>query len=168
MFLASILDDLGVTWVGFIAQVVSVLIVLGILNKFAFGPVTELLLARRKRIEESEANFASSKNAVTGAEAKAQEIVATASAQADRMIKEAQAAAGEAGERRKQEAVAEAAAIIAKAREAGQLEQERALADLKRDFGRLLIDATSKVTGKVLTGDDHNTINQEAAAQISL
>ena len=91
-----------------------------------------------------------------------------AEADASRIVKEATDAAGAVGEAKRQQAIAEAAQIVAKSREASQLERERLLADLKNEFGRLVIDTTSKVTGKVLTGDDHNRISQEALAQIAL
>ena len=61
----------------------------------------------------------------------------------------------------------EAAAIVAKGREASAIEREQAMAQLKRDFGRLLVETTSKVTGKVLSPADHQTINQETVNQIS-
>ena len=62
----------------------------------------------------------------------------------------------------------EAAAIVSKAHEAGVLEQEQMRTELKRDVGRLIIDTTTKVTGKVLTDDDQKTINEETASQVSL
>ena len=42
------------------------------------------------------------------------------------------------------------------------------MAELKRDFGRLVIDTTSKVTGKTLTYEDHARLNKEALAQIAV
>ena len=60
------------------------------------------------------------------------------------------------------------AAIVSKAHEAGVLEQEQMRTELKRDVGRLIIDTTTKVTGKVLTDNDQKTINEETASQVSL
>jgi F-type H+-transporting ATPase subunit b len=40
--------------------------------------------------------------------------------------------------------------------------------ELRRDFGRLVIDATSKVTGKVLDDGDQKRINEETAGQVAL
>ena len=57
--------------------------------------------------------------------------------------------------------------IMARAREAAQLEHEQLLSQLKREFGRMVADATSRVTGKVLNNDDQSRINQEAAAQVA-
>ena len=67
-----------------------------------------------------------------------------------------------------QEAIKEAQGIIEKAREASRLEHEGAMNELKRDFGRLVIDVTSKVTGKVLDDKDQKRINEEAVGQVAL
>jgi F-type H+-transporting ATPase subunit b len=87
---------------------------------------------------------------------------------AARIIKEAGDSAKTLAEKRQQEAIHEAGQIIAKAREAATLEHEQLMAQLKREFGRMVSDATSRVTGKVLTSDDQSRINQETAAQVSL
>jgi F-type H+-transporting ATPase subunit b len=42
------------------------------------------------------------------------------------------------------------------------------MSQLKREFGRMVSDATSRVTGKVLNSEDQNRINQETTAQVSL
>jgi F-type H+-transporting ATPase subunit b len=157
----------AVDWPGLIAQCVIVLVVFAVLNKFAFGPVTKLLLDRRRRIEEAEANFAQSKEKLASAQGEAGKLISAANDQAARLVKEAQEAAAATGEKKRQEAIAEAAAIIAKGREAATLERDQVFATLKRDFGRLVVETTGKVTGKVLTPEDHSRINQEAVSQIS-
>ena len=67
------------------------------------------------------------------------------------MIDEARDSAGVIAERKQQEAIAAAEQIMAKAREASALEHERTMRQLKRELGRLVVDTTAKVTGKVLT-----------------
>ncbi len=150
-----------------IAQVIILIVVFVVLNKYAFGPVMNLLLERRKRIEEAEANFTQTKAALANAEEEAKSIVEKANAQGARLIKEAQEAANLVAEQKRQEAVAEAAAIIAKGREATTLERQQTLSELKRDFGRLVVDATTKITGKSLTPDDQKRLNDEAVTQLS-
>ena len=84
------------------------------------------------------------------------------------MINEARESAEAVAEKKREEAGKEAAAIVSKAHEAGVLEQEQMRTELKRDVGRLIIDTTTKVTGKVLTDNDQKTINEETASQVSL
>jgi len=46
-------------------------------------------------------------------------------------------------------------------------ERTRTLAELKKEFGRLLVDATAKVTGKVLTVEDQQRLDEEAAKHLA-
>ena len=67
----------------------------------------------------------------------------------------------------RQEAIAAAEQILAKAREATALEHEREMARLKRELGRLVVETTAKVTGKVLTPDDQKRLQEEASRQMA-
>jgi F-type H+-transporting ATPase subunit b len=70
-------------------------------------------------------------------------------------------------ERKQQEAIAAAEQIIAKAREASAIEHERTMESLKRELGRLVVDTTAKVVGKVLTPEDQRRLQEEAARQLA-
>jgi F-type H+-transporting ATPase subunit b len=164
----AILDQLGIDYPKIIAQIIIFGIVYGILSKYAFGPVTALLEQRRTRIAEGEANLDKIKENLATSQAQAAAALDKANAEANRIVKEASDAAAAIAEQKKQDAVTEAQAIIAKAKEATELERARVMAELKRDFARLVIDTTSKVTGKTLGSEDHARLNQEALAQISL
>jgi F0F1-type ATP synthase membrane subunit b/b' len=94
-------------------------------------------------------------------EALRQEVMAQANDQANRLIEEAHAAAARVQEREIQQAAAAAEQIIAKAREAADLERARMLAELKHDVGRLVMQTTAKVTRKVLTPEDEQRLNEE-------
>ena len=164
----AILDQLGIDYPKIIAQIIIFGIVYGILSKYAFGPVTALLEERRNRIAEGEANLDKIKENLASSQAQAAAALDKANADANRIVKEASDVASAIAEQKKQDAVAEAQSIIAKAKEVTELERARVMAELKRDFGRLVIDTTSKVTGKTLGSDDHERLNKEALAQISL
>ncbi len=166
--MADILQTFGLDWPKFFAQVIIVLLVYIILAKFAFGPVLSLLEARRRRIAEGEANIETIKAEMAKAEEKVRVTLDKANADAERLIAEARDSADAVRAQKTQEAVKEAQQILEKAREASRLEHERALNELKRDFGRLVIDATSKVTGKVLDEGDQKRINEEAVGQVAL
>ncbi len=164
----EIAQQFGLNWAKFFAQIIIFGIVFAILRAKAFGPIMAMLELRRQRIAEGEAALAKIKEDQENAEALAQAKVDEANAEADRLIEEARANGDSLKEKRTQEAAAEANNIIAKAKEASQLEREQALASLKKDFGRLLVDTTTKVTGKILNKEDQQKINQETAGQIAL
>src|SRR5439155_21070004 len=95
------------------------------------------------------------------------EILAKANAEAQKMIDEARESSAHLAERKQQEAIAAAEQIITKARESSASEHERTMESLKRELGRLVVDTTAKVTGKLLTSDDQSRLQEEAARQLA-
>jgi F-type H+-transporting ATPase subunit b len=166
--LADAGNQFGLTPGKLLAQVITFGLVYFVLNRYAFGPVVAMLEARRKRIADGEAKLEKIARDLAAAEENARAITAKADAEANRLIKEAGDGAVALAEKKRQEAQAEAAGIIAKSREAARLEEEQLLTQLKREFGRMVVDATTRVTGKVLTNEDQDRINRETAAQVSL
>ncbi|MEM9282036.1 MAG: F0F1 ATP synthase subunit B [Verrucomicrobiota bacterium] len=164
----GILETFGLAWPKFLSQVFIVLIVYFILSKYAFGPVLAMLEARRQRIADGEENLKKIESELEKAEEKVQGMLDEANADAERLISEARESAEAVRSQKTQEAIKEAQGIIEKAREASKLEHEKAMNELKSDFGRLVIDATSKVTGKVLDESDQKRINEETAGQVAL
>jgi F-type H+-transporting ATPase subunit b len=138
-----------------------------ILKKYAFGPILGMLEQRRQRIADGEAKLEKITKDAADAAKNSQAILDKAEADAARLVKEADEASKALQERRQQDAVASANSILAKAREAAELEKEQLMSQLKREFGRMVADATSRVTGKVLNTDDQARLNQETAAQVS-
>jgi F-type H+-transporting ATPase subunit b len=151
----------------FLSQVLSFIIVALLLRAFAYKPILKILHERRERIAEGLANADKIKQQLAEAEQRHQEILTKANAEAQHMIDEARESAGHVAERREQEAIASAEQIMAKAREASALEHERTMAELKRELGRLVVDTTAKVTGKVLNPDDQRRLQEEAARQLA-
>jgi F-type H+-transporting ATPase subunit b len=153
-------------WI-FLSQVISFLLVAVLLRIFAYKPILKVLEERRQRIAEGLLNADKIKQQLAEAEQRYQEILAKGNNEAQKMIDEARASAGVIAERKQQEAIVAAEQILAKAREASALEHERTMSQLKRELGRLVIDTTAKVTGKVLTSDDQRRLQEEASRQMS-
>src|SRR5213593_859326 len=151
----------------FLSQVISFVIVALLLRRFAYKPILAVLEERRRKIEEGQINAEKIKKELAEAEKRYQEIVAKANADAQRMIDEARESAAHLSERKQQEAIAAAEQIIGKAREAAAIEHERTMESLKRELGRLVVDTTAKVTGKVLTPEDQQRLQEEAARQLT-
>jgi F-type H+-transporting ATPase subunit b len=151
----------------FLSQVISFAIVAFLLRRFAYKPILAVLEDRRRRIEEGLINADKIKKELAEAEKRYQEIVAKANAAAQKMIDEARESSAHIAERKQQEAVAAAEQIIAKAREAASLEHDRTMESMKRELGRLVVETTAKVTGKVLTSEDQKRLQEEAARQVA-
>ena len=151
----------------FLSQVISFIIVAAALRAFAYKPILAVLHQRREQIAQAQLNAEKIKQQLAEAEQRHAEILAKANVEAQRMIDEARASSGILAERKQQEAIAAAEEIVAKAREASAIEHERTMAQLKRELGRLVVDTTAKVTGKVLTPDDQRRLQEEATRQIA-
>ena len=160
-------ETFGWNWKLFLAQVISFCIVALLLRKFAYKPILAVLEERRRKIEEGQLNAEKIRKELAEAEKRYQEIVDKANADAQRMIDEARESAAHLSERKQQEAITAAEQIVTKAKEAAALEHERQMQTLKRELGRLVVDTTAKVTGKVLTSEDQKRLQEEAARQVA-
>src|SRR5467141_1189165 len=160
-------DTFGWKWELFLSQVISFCIVAVLLRQFAYKPILAVLEDRRRKIEEGMLNAEKIRKELAEAEKRYQEIVAKANADAQRMIDEARESSAHVAERKQQEAIAAAEQILMKARETSAIEHERTMESLKRELGRLVVDTTAKVAGKVLTPEDQRRLQEEAARQLS-
>lgn len=161
------MSEIGIAWPALFAQLISFSLVFFVLWKFAYGPIFNMLHARREKIIESLANAEKIKTDVARTEAERQKILADAGDKANKLIDEARAAAARVREVETQKAIAAAEQIVSKAREAAAQERVQMLGDLKREVGQLVIKTTSAVTGKVLTPDDQKRLAQETEKQLA-
>lgn len=163
----QIANTFGVDWPHLIAQIISFSIVCFLLQRFAYKPVLAMLEERRRQIEQGVANTKKIADELAQTEAHRQEILKQANEQITKLMEEARAAAARVKDEETQKAIVAAEQILAKSREAAQQDYARMLADLKREIGRLVVQATTTVTGKILTADDQRRLDEETAAQIA-
>jgi F-type H+-transporting ATPase subunit b len=164
---AQIARTFGVDWVHLGAQIISFSIVCLLLYKFAYRQVLAMLEERRKQIAQGIANAEKIKAELDRTEAQRQQVMAQAHTQAALFIEEARAAAARLLQQETQKAMMAAEQITTKAREAAQQDHERMLAELKREVGRLVVRATTAVTGRILTADDQSRLVEETAKQVA-
>ena len=165
--MSEIFQSFGVEWPKFAAQVLLFMIVYFVLSKYAFKPIVAMLEERRRRIEEGQLNAEKIKQQLAESEKHYAEILNKANADAQRLIDEARASSASLAERKQQQAISEAEQIMAKAREAAAFEREKMFADLKRELRRLVVDTTTKVTGKILTPEDQKRIAEESVREVA-
>ena len=162
-----IVTTFGINWPHLLAQIASFGIVCIILSRFAYRPILKMLEVRRQQIAQGLANAEQIKAELARTEAQRQEVMAQANVQANRFIEEARAAAARLREQETQKAIVAAQEIMIKAREAAAQEHDRMLAQLKREVGRLVVQATTTVTGKILTAEDQRRLAEETAKQMA-
>ncbi|MBW0001219.1 MAG: F0F1 ATP synthase subunit B [Verrucomicrobia bacterium] len=163
----NIAQIFGIYWPNLIAQVVLFILVYLILRRYAFKPIVDMFEERRRRIEEGQLNAEKIKQQLAAAQQRYEEILAKASAEAQRLLEDVRVSSERLAEQKRQEAIAEAERINQKAQESIQLERERVMAEVRHEIGRLVVETTEKVTGKVLTPSDQQRLNEETARQLA-
>jgi F-type H+-transporting ATPase subunit b len=161
------MDKLGIDWRILIAQTISFSVVFFVLWKFAYGPIFAMLQMRREKIAEALANAEKIRGDVARTEADRQKVLADAGDQANKLIDEARQAAARVRETETQKAIAAAGQIVSKAREVAAQDHARMLSELKREVGRLVVQTTATVTGKILTPDDQQRLAKETENQLA-
>ena len=162
-----IVTTFGIDWPHLLAQLASFSIVCIILYRFAYRPVLKMLELRRQQIAEGLANTEHIKTELARTETQRQEVMAEAHVQANKIIEEAKAAATQLREQETKKALAAAEQIIARAREANEQDHARMLAELRREVGRLVVQATATVVGRTLSAEDQKRLAEETVKQLS-
>jgi F-type H+-transporting ATPase subunit b len=163
----NIARTFGVDWSHLIAQIISFCIVCALLYRFAYRRILKMLEERRRQIAQGLADTEKIKAELARTEAQRQEVMMQANAQATRLIEEAHVAAARVQNQETQKAMAAAEQIIVKSREAAAQDYARMLAELKREVGRLVVQTTAAVTGKILTPEDQRRLAEETAKQVT-
>ena len=161
------MDNLGIQWKILLAQTVSFSLVFFVLWRFAYRPIFAMLEARRQKIAEAMADAEKIKAELAHTEAERKRVLAQAGDQANALIEEARTAAARVREVETQKAIAAAEQIVTKAREAAAQDHARMLAEPKREVGRLVVQTTATVTGKVLTPEDQKRLAEETEKQLA-
>ena len=157
----------GVDWSHLVAQIISFGIVCVILQLLAYKPILRILEARRQQIASGLADAKKINDKLARIEIERQSILARADADGKRLIEEARDVAARVGRDEVRKASVAAEQILKRALEAAERDRVRMLAELKRQIGRLVVQTTAAVTGKVLTGDDHRRLVEETTRQLS-
>jgi len=165
--ISKIIQDFGISWPFFLAQVVNFSVVAFILWKFAFKPVLATLDERQQKIAaglqyatEMKAKLESAQQE-SAASAKRAQLVAT------RIIDEARKSAKEFLDKQTQESAAKASDILVKAQQTIELEKKKMLAEARAEIARLVVVTTQRVLAKELSDADRSRYNDSATRELT-
>jgi F-type H+-transporting ATPase subunit b len=155
------MSGLGIRVPDLIFQIVAFLLLVWLLNRYAFKPILKMLDDRARQVRESLEAAERARTEVADAEqrslqelqtarAEAQEIVARAREQSEQTIAASRAAAREEAEKVKVQFEAQMAS-----------EQARARDELRRDVADLAILAASRVVRRSLDVEQHRQLIEE-------
>ena len=157
----------GVDWPHLVAQIISFSIVCIVLYLFAYKPILKMLGQRRELIAQGLANSEKIRQELAKTEAQRQEVLTHANTHATELIEEARDAAARLREQETQKAISAAEQIMTKAHEAAASDRTQMLTQLKREVGRLVVQTTAAITGKILTSEDQRRLAEETTRELT-
>lgn len=164
---ASIPERFGLEPKYIVMQVISFLVVLGVLYKFGIKPVTATMEERNRKIAASIKDAEDMHAKLAAAQQESAAIVRKANGEATRIVDEARKAAKDYLDRQTQEATAKASELLVKAQQAIELEHKKMLADARTEIARLVVTTTERVLAKKLTDADRASYNEAAARELT-
>lgn len=150
----------------FIWTIVTFLVLVALLARFAWRPLLEALDTRQKRIAQAIADADRAKADLERTHQESARIVAAARVEAEAVIASARAAADRLGEELRRKAQEEASAILRRAEREIQIETGRAVEQVRREAVDLSVAIASKLVRRTISKDDNMAIIQDAIDQI--
>ena len=160
-------QQFGVTWELLLSQCIAFLVLAFALKKFAYGPVLKVLEERKQRIAEGIENADKIKAELEDTQAQKDAILKEAGEKRQEIIDAAKAAAAKLEREEAEKALKKAEDNIAKAQEATEASRQEMMSELKAEIGRLVVDTTIKVSGKVLSEDDQQRLIDETNKELA-
>jgi len=137
-----------------------------VLKRFAFGPVQRIIDERRQRIRQA---LEEADNARAEARRLLEEhrsMMQQARGDAEQILAEARRIAESQKERLRDELEADRQRRLEETTKQIESETRRALEQIRAEVAELALEATGKVTGKVLTDDDHRRLIEDAISEL--
>jgi len=153
---------LGLDLATFLGQLVSFLILLGLLIYVGYKPIRKMLDERANRIEESMAQAEATKQEYERAKVAVQEQISKARQEGQAVISQATQIGDRLKEEARGEARKEAQSIVDRTRVELERERDKAIDDLRREFVDTAILAAEKVINETLDKEKHRKLIEQA------
>src|SRR5690242_2892711 len=142
--------------------IVSFAITVFVLWRFAFGPIQAQITARRERIRQSVDEADHARDEARKLLEEHRSLIGQARAESEQILTEARRVADAQRERVREETEADRQRRLEETRRQIEAETARALDQIRTEVAELTLVAATKVTGKVLTSDDHRRLIDDA------
>jgi F-type H+-transporting ATPase subunit b len=137
-----------------------------VLKRFAFGRIQKAIDERRERIRQSLDEADRARSEAHKLLEEHHTLVAKARGDAEGILAEARKVADSQRDRLKEELDAERARRVEETRREIEAETRRSIEMIRSEVADLTLEATSKVTGKVLDDEDHRRLIEEAIGDL--
>ena len=150
----------------YIWTIVTFLVLLVLLWRFAWGPILKALEERQEMIRKSLDDADQAKQELERLHEKSAQIIAEARAEAQSIVAKSRTSAETVREDVKQKAKEEAEALVRGAQRQIQLETARAIQQIRHEVVDLSLTVASKLIKKNLTHEDNDALIQDSLTQI--
>jgi F-type H+-transporting ATPase subunit b len=150
----------------FIWTILTFLILVGLLARFAWGPLLQALERRQATIAQSLEDAQRARQELERLRRESAQITASARAEAESIVARSRADADALREELKQKARSEAAAIVKNAERQIHLETARAVQQIRHEAVDLSVAIASKILRRQVSREDNEALIQEALKQI--
>lgn len=157
----EILESFGIQPILLAAQVVNFLVLLWVLQRFAYKPILKVLETRKQTIADSLKNAEEIEKRLQKTEEDREKRLQKAADEAREILDDATKTAAQIMEEAQEKGRQQMEEIVEKGRQTLQAEQEKLHQEIRQEVATIVVTALEKVTGKVLTpADQKKLVNQ--------
>jgi len=137
-----------------------------VLRKYAFGPIQQMIDARREKIEQAIAEADNARQEARKLLEEHKQLIGQAKSEAEEILSEARRVGDAQRERVRQETEEDRQRRLDETRRQIDQATHQALGQIREEDGKLSLLAAEKITRKSLTGSDQQRLIDEALAEI--
>jgi F-type H+-transporting ATPase subunit b len=137
-----------------------------VLRKYAFGPIQQMIDARREKIEQAIAEADNARQEARRLLEEHKKLIGQAKSEAEEILSEARRVGEAQRERVRQETEEDRQRRLEETRRQIEQATHQALGQIRDEVGKLSLLAAEKITRKSLTGADQQRLIDEALAEI--
>jgi F-type H+-transporting ATPase subunit b len=150
----------------FIWTILTFLVLLGLLAKFAWKPLLAALDARQQMIAQAVEDAKKAREEIERVKHESAQVLNKARVDAEAILTRAQSDASAFSEDIRQKAIADGQGIVERAQKQIELEKNRAIKDIRRETVDLSLAIATKLLHRNITKDDNLALIDETIKQI--
>jgi F-type H+-transporting ATPase subunit b len=137
-----------------------------VLRRYAFGPIQQMIDARREKIELALAEADNARAEARRLLEEHKQLIGQAKSEAEEILSDARRVADAQRERVREETEEDRQRRLEETRRQIEQATHQALGQIREEVGKLSLIAAEKITRKTLTSDDQQRLIDEALAEI--
>ena len=163
----GVAEKFGLEWKYVVLQMISFLILFGVLYKFGIKPTISTMEERNKKISDGLKHAEETQIRLAAAAQESAQLIKQAQRDAQQVVDEARKIAKDFSDKQQAEATARAADTLARAQQSIELEHRKMLDQARGEIARLVVKTTEQVLAKKLSEADRAAYNEAATKELT-